>query len=265
MNGLGKTYYTLEPIVLKNMDSISDRDLSHLMYSYGVRAVGNPELHKAFEKRLEEIAGRLDYPSLFNAIYYLLFREVKNEKIWEQIIENTCNKEETLPLIYYKPFKASKLFLKHHYPEWDLEDYVDTFYHAERYFNVIKHEDYFESDNAYMDFKAFLHANLFVYPTTFVTQNNLFILHFVFNDFKIAINYHLAKLTKREDHQPSELQKLPTKMLKYQGWEILDLSEAEFQSWDYQDRVNNIKGWLKEAKQRQIDKGIVPKEPPKYV
>jgi hypothetical protein len=53
MNGLNKTYFALEPIILQNIDSIPDRDLTHLMYSYGVRAVGNPELHKAFEARLE--------------------------------------------------------------------------------------------------------------------------------------------------------------------------------------------------------------------
>jgi hypothetical protein len=43
------------------------------MYAYGVRNVGNPELHKAFEKKLDSIVSKLDYPSLFNAIYYLLF------------------------------------------------------------------------------------------------------------------------------------------------------------------------------------------------
>ena len=89
MNGLSKTYYALEPIVIENIDSVSDRDLTHLMYSYSVRGVGNPKLHTLFEKKLEEIASRLDYPGMFNAIYYLLFREVTNEKIWKQIIENT--------------------------------------------------------------------------------------------------------------------------------------------------------------------------------
>jgi hypothetical protein len=43
------------------------------MYAYGVRNVGNPELQKAFEKKLDSIVSKLDYPSLFNAIYYLLF------------------------------------------------------------------------------------------------------------------------------------------------------------------------------------------------
>ena len=56
------------------------RDLSHLMYAYGVRAVGNPELHSAFERKITETSVEsLDYPSLFNMVYYLLFRESTNE------------------------------------------------------------------------------------------------------------------------------------------------------------------------------------------
>jgi hypothetical protein len=79
----------LEPIVLANLDKINSRDLSHLLYAYGIRGMGNPELHTAFEKKLEEVASTLDYPSLFNAIYYMLFRELKTESIWKKIVDNT--------------------------------------------------------------------------------------------------------------------------------------------------------------------------------
>jgi hypothetical protein len=82
MCGKDKTFYNMEPIILKNIDKIGDRDLTHLMYAYSVRNVGNPELHKAFEKKLGQIAERLDYPSLFNVIYYMLFRENPNKDIW---------------------------------------------------------------------------------------------------------------------------------------------------------------------------------------
>lgn len=91
MSGRDKTFYNMEPIILKNMETIGDRDLSYLMYAYSVRNVGNPELHKAFEKRLEQMADRLDYPSLFNAVYYMLFRENANKVIWEKLIASTVN------------------------------------------------------------------------------------------------------------------------------------------------------------------------------
>jgi hypothetical protein len=82
MSGKDKTFYHMEPKILANMDKINDRDLTHLMYAYSVRNVGNPELHKAFENKLNQIAERLDYPALFNAKYYMLFRENHNKEIW---------------------------------------------------------------------------------------------------------------------------------------------------------------------------------------
>lgn len=61
------------------------------------------------------------------------------------------------------------------------------------------------------------------------------------------------------------MQKLSAKVLKHEGWEILDVAEKEFNSWTYYERVDNIKGWISAAKERQIEKGIIPREPPKYV
>jgi len=50
--------------------------------------------------------------------------------------------------------------------------------------------------------------------------------------------------------------KMPSKMLKLQDWEVLDLSEKDFKNWTTQEKIDNVKGWLKEAKARQIQKGI---------
>lgn len=116
MWGEDKTFYNLEPIILKHIDKFSDRDLTHIMYAYGIRNVGNPELHKTFEKKLEKNCEFLDYPSLHNALYYMMFRENANAKIWEGMIKATINNKDILPLIYYKSFKASEYFIKHHFP-----------------------------------------------------------------------------------------------------------------------------------------------------
>ena len=218
MCGQDKTFTALELIILANIEAIPDRDLTHLMYAYGVRKVGNPELHAAFEKRLALIADRLDYPSMFNAIYYMLFREITDESLWRKIVENTISQKDVLPLIYYKPFKASKLFLRAHFPNWNIEDYVDKFYNAEIYFKVTKFDDLFESDIKDTQFKAFLTGHCLVYPAVFCTIENLFNLHYVFFDQKIAINYHLNKFTKSADGQPSEMQKLSATILKHKGW-----------------------------------------------
>lgn len=56
--------------------------------------------------------------------------------------------------------------------------------------------------------------------------------------------------------QPSEKQKLPAKLMAYQDWEILDLSEEDFKNWGQYEKIDQIKGWLQAAKQKQIEKGI---------
>ena len=72
----------------------------------------------------------------------------------------------------------------------------------------------------------------------------------------------MDRFTKSADSKPSEMQKLPSKIMKGEGWQILDLSEKEFNEWAYQDKVDNIKNWLKAAKQKQIENGVLPSEPP---
>ena len=110
-----------------------------------------------------------------------------------------------MPLIYYKPFKASYYYLLHNFPELDAErspfgsvlsNYQDKFYHAEKYFNVVKLDDGYHQHNEYMDFRSFLTGHCNVFPTPFVTMHNLFNLHFVFYSHKIAINFHLKKFCK---------------------------------------------------------------------
>jgi len=75
-------------------------------------------------------------------------------------------------------------------------------------------------------------------------------MHFIFKDQKIAINFHLEKFIPSEKIEPTEMQKLSSKVLKHEGWEVLDLSEKVFKNWTYHERIQNVSGWLKEAKQR---------------
>lgn len=269
MVGKEKTFFALEPVVLKALDGLNDRDATHLMYAYGVRAVGNPELHKAFEKKLTAIASNLDYPSLFNAFYYLLFTDNANKALWQKLVDATVANPNILPITYYRPFKAAKLFLKNNFKEGEiknLDDFIDKHWHAERYFNVYKLEEYIEQDKAYYQMKAFLNGRCFVYPISFMTLHNLFLMHFVFNEQKIAINFHLEKFTPSESStKPTEMQKLSAKLLKLEGWEVLDLAEGEFKTWTYDQRIQNVTGWLKEAKERQVKKGIIDAKPKQYV
>ena len=56
MAGSEKLFIHLEPHLMKNMDNFSSRDLSHILFAYSVRSVGNPELYKAFDRRLEQLS-----------------------------------------------------------------------------------------------------------------------------------------------------------------------------------------------------------------
>ncbi len=145
----------------------------------------------------------------------------------------TVNNKDVLPIIYYRPFKASELFIKHHFPKWDLVDYVDKFWHPERYFNMIPKEEILEHEPKYYEFKGFLNSRCFVYPIPFMTMHNLFLVHYVFHEEKIAINFHIEKTLIYGRPEPTEFQRLAGKLLKYEGWEILDLSELEFNTWTY--------------------------------
>jgi hypothetical protein len=96
--------------VLENLKKFSARDLTHVMYAYAVRGAGNPELHTAFETQINSVIESLDYPALHNLVYYMLFRENKNEETWRRVVQTVINQKEILPLIYYKPFKAAKFY-----------------------------------------------------------------------------------------------------------------------------------------------------------
>jgi hypothetical protein len=228
MCGSNKTYFNLEKIVLQNLDKLSDRDATHLMYAYSVREAGNPELYAAFDKRLASSVATMDYPSLFNAIYYMLFRENKKPELWQNVIEATLNNDETLPIIYVRPFKCAKLYMEQHFPKWDLTEFQDKLFHAENYFTITRLDNNYEKDKEYVDFKVFLNGHCLVFPTQFISYHGLVQLHFVFKEYKIAINFHLNKYTRPFDYQPSQMQKLPATLLKQEGWEVYELTEKQF-------------------------------------
>ena len=124
-------------------------------------------------------------------------------------------------------------------------------------------DDIGTSDPKYMEMKAFLNQKCLVYPINFMTLHNLFNLHYVFYDEKIAINYHLMDKCLPHSKEPSEMQKM-CKLLQHEDWEILELSEKEFKNWTREEKIENVKGWLKEAKAKQVEKGLIKAqwEPP---
>ena len=185
-----KTFAVLESHIKKNLAELSVRDLSHVMYAYAVRDAGSPDFHKAMLSQISSHISEMDYPTLHNFIYYLMFTENTDASVWKQVVENTVENPDVLPLVYYKPFKASYFYMKHHFSQWNehmnehgsfLSHYQDKFFHAEKYFNAIKLEDEYHQQKEYVTFRGFLTGHCNVYPTPFVTVHNLFNLHYVFH------------------------------------------------------------------------------------
>merc|ERR1719198_624079 len=117
----------------------------------------------------------------------------------------------------------------------------------------------------HQDFYTFLMSKCLVFPVPYVPIHNFFVLHFAFNDYKIAINYHLTRMSKPFDSKASQRQRLANIVLKQEGWDIWDLTEKELSEWHTQEKVDNVKGWLRGAKERQAEKGVIPKEPVQYI
>jgi hypothetical protein len=114
MAGSEKLFVHLEPTIINQISDFSPRDLSHVLYAYSIRNAGNPELYKAFDKRIEQYVDEgvlLDYPTVFNMNYYMMFRDNTNRKIWQHIVDSTLHQDDILPITYYKPFKFSRFFL----------------------------------------------------------------------------------------------------------------------------------------------------------
>lgn len=138
-----------------------------------------------------------------------------------------------LPLIYYQPFKAAHLYLSSVFPETNHDNFGHKLFYAEQYWNVIHDNDKkYAETTEHQDFSTFLMSKCLVFPVPYVPIHNFFVLHFAFRDYKIAINYHLTRMSKPFDSKASQRQRLANIVLKQEGWEIWDLTEKEFSEWE---------------------------------
>lgn len=267
MSGFGKdrTFVELDQKVVDKMDEFDIRSLSHVMYSYGFREQGNPELHKKWIKRLESQSELMDHHTLSNVLYYLMFVDNKDEALWKKMIDNTLQQDKPIPLTHYTPFKMSRYYIQHHFPEWDIRDYYDKFFYPERFYNTQPREQYFMRDKKMIDFLQFLVGHFSLVALPFISFHNLFILRYCFMEQKIAINYYSDPECLPQERRLSARQKLDGKIMGYEGWEVLNISQKEHEDFLTEDRLKFYRDWIVTAKEKQIEKGIIPREEPQYV
>lgn len=89
---------------------------------------------------------------------------------------------------------------------------------------------------------------MFVWPIVNITYHNLYQLHYVFPKYKIAIQYHLKESCLPFSLRATARQKLPSKLMKYDGWKILDMTSDEFTEFDSVDRDAYMRQWITTAR-----------------
>jgi hypothetical protein len=51
----------------------------------------------------------------------------------------------------------------------------------------------------------------------------------------------------------------------YEGWEVLEVTQKEHDAMFITEKNDFYRGWIITAKEKQIEKGILPREPPQYI
>lgn len=162
--GKDSTFIALEQKIMKKFDNFDFKSLSYIMHAYGMREQGNPDFHKKLTDKIKTHSELMDYQVLGNVVYYLMFKDNKDEDIWLKIVKNVLKNDPIIPIRYYKPLKMSKFYIAHHFPSIDLVDYSNKFFHPERYYNASHREERMLDCSEKQDFMSYLVKRLYLMP-----------------------------------------------------------------------------------------------------
>jgi hypothetical protein len=279
MCGSDKFFDEMEPVVTNHIETskYSFQELSDILYAYSVRGSGSDKLNKLFEKKLtENIEKANNYHILHNIVWHLLFKENKDLELWTSLLKSYNLLEGRLPIYYYRPFKLAGFYLKNAFSESDQEkigfqnifDFNDRFYDPEQIYDYIKYEKLLNKHPEYINFKGLLNGRLFLFPLSHVVYDNMFMVHYSWEHQKMGINLWLErdKIPKVNGANRVNSQCIVhSKLMKYQGWEILDVIWEDFINLGNQtQRDKFLHEWYKTSSDLQEKKGIV-KMNPKFV
>lgn len=258
--GKEETWLKLEPVIKSKINDFSIREISHIMHAYAYREAGNPDLHEAFVKRLQSEDKIYDFAALSNILYYMMFTDTLDPELWLKIVDSAIEHGDnvTLPANALYPFKYAKHYIAYNFPLWNIDHFSDLYWHAESY-NSTNDADFFGlNTKERKDFKAYLCNRMLVLPMVNLTMHNLIVLNFVFPKYKIALQYFENHKTLSETKKASARQKLGSKIMRYQGWKVLDVTEEGFHGMGYRDQF--FKDWIATARDEQIVAGVIDKK-----
>lgn len=258
--GKEETWLKLEPLIMEKINDFSTREISHIMHAYSFREAGNPDLHEAFVKRLHSEDKVHDFAALTNILYYMMFTDTLDGELWLKFVDSAIETGDkvTLPANALFAFKYAKLYINYNFPEWNIDHFNDLCWYAEAYNSTADSDFYGLKSIERQEFKAYLCNRLVVLPIVNLTMHNLIVLNFVFPKYKIAMQYFENHKTLSETGYATARQKLGSKLMRYEGWKVLDVTQNGFHGMGYRDQF--FKDWLSTARDDQITSGVIPKE-----
>ena len=272
MCGSDKFFDEMESILIKHIENfkLSFGELSDIIYAYSIRGSGSQEFWKILNRKINENLEEANtYHILHNIFWHFLFIENKNLDQWRIVLKKFNEIEGRPPIYYYRPFKIAGFFLKNAFSEEELVgavglenalDFYDRFYDPEQIYDYVKNENLFFKHSEYSNFRDMLNARLFLFPVPFMVLENTFIIHMCWENRKIGINIWLERHMVPKTNGPSRVNKqhlVHSKMLKYQGWEILDITWEDFMNIPGQvERDKFIHNWVLSTSKEQEKKGV---------
>jgi hypothetical protein len=272
MCGSDKFFDEMEPIIEKHIENfkLSFGELSDIIYAYSIRGSGSEKFWKILNQKINENLEQANtYQILHNIFWHFLFIENKNLEQWRVVLKKFNEIEGRPPIYYYRPFKIAGYFLQNAFPEdklanalgdENLVDFFDRFYDPEQVYDYVKYENLFFKHSEYSNFRDMLNARLFLFPVPFMVLENTFIIHMCWENRKIGINIWLERHLVPKTNGPRRVNKqhlVHSKMLKYQGWEILDLTWDDFMNISGQiERDKFLHNWVLSTSKEQEKKGV---------
>jgi hypothetical protein len=238
-----------------------------------VRGSGSEKLLTLFNRKLnEDISQANNYHTIHNIFWYFLFIENKNSEQWNKILERFNLIPEKVPIHYYRPFKLAAHYLQYNLNETErskinaeaVEEFMDRFYDPEQIYDYVKMEKNVHKHKEFSSMKAMINGRLVLFPVSHLVIQNLFIVHFAWENRKMGINVWLERdqISKTSPVRINKQCYLHSKLLKNEGWEILDIVWEDFVNLGGQnERDKFIWDWYTKTSKIQEERGFVKLNP----
>ncbi len=277
MCGSDKFFSEMEPILINHIENfkLSFGELSDIIYAYSVRGSGSEKLLNLFNQKLNENLDQANsYHILHNIFWYFLFTENRNLDQWRVVLKKFNELEGRPPIYYYRPFKIAGYFIEKAFTEEQISsqigdenfvDFKDRFYDPEQVYDYVKYEKLYDQHPEYSNFKHMVNARLFLFPVPFVVMENMLIIHMCWENRKIGINIWLDRHLVPKTNGPVRVNKqhlVHSQMLKFEGWQILDLVWDDFMNISGQvERDQFLHNWILTNSKEQEKKGVFTLNP----